>query len=114
MSEQTLFQRILTGDIPAEIIFQDDMAFVIKDINPQAPIHVLVIPKKPVARLDEAVEEDRALLGHLLLVARNMAKKLQLKDGYRVIINNGSDGGESVPHMHVHVVGGRKMTWPPG
>ena len=114
MSEQTLFQRILTGDIPAEIIFQDDMAFVIKDINPQAPIHVLVIPKKPVARLDEAVEEDRALLGHLLLVARNMAKSLKLKDGFRVIINNGSDGGESVPHMHVHVIGGRKMTWPPG
>ena len=110
----TLFERILAGEIPAEIAYQDDLAFVIHDINPQAPVHVLVIPKKPVARLNEAVEEDRALLGHLLLVAGRMAVQLGLSGGYRVIINNGPDGGESVPHMHVHVLGGRQMAWPPG
>ena len=110
----TLFERILAGEIPAKIAFQDDHAFVIHDINPQAPVHVLVIPKKPVPRLDETSEDDRDLLGHLLLVARKMAAELKLDKGYRVIINNGPDGGESVPHMHVHVLGGRPMTWPPG
>ncbi len=114
MAEPTLFEKILAGDIPAEIAYQDDLAFVIHDISPQAPVHVLIIPKKPVARLDETNEEDTQLLGHLLLLAKKMAGTLNLKDGYRVIINNGPDGGESVPHMHVHVVGGRKMTWPPG
>ncbi|MEX0323412.1 MAG: histidine triad nucleotide-binding protein [Puniceicoccaceae bacterium] len=114
MAEPTLFEKILAGDIPANIAYQDDLAFVIHDISPQAPVHVLVIPKKPVARLDEANEEDAQLLGHLLLVAKKMAGDLNLQDGYRVIINNGPDGGESVPHMHVHVLGGRRMTWPPG
>ena len=110
----TLFQRILAGEIPAKIAYQDDLAFVLHDINPQGPVHVLVIPKKPVSRLDEASEADAALLGHLLLVARKMAKELALEGGYRVIINNGPDGGESVPHLHVHVIGGRQMSWPPG
>ena len=114
MSEPTLFERILAGEIPANIAYQDDLAFVIHDINPQAPVHVLVIPKKPVARLDEAIEEDCQLLGHLLLVARKMAVELKLAEGFRVVINNGPDAGESVPHMHVHVIGGRQMTWPPG
>ncbi|MGC9449900.1 MAG: histidine triad nucleotide-binding protein [Oceanipulchritudo sp.] len=114
MSEPTLFQRILTGEIPAKIAYQDDRAFVIHDINPQAPVHVLVIPKKPVARLDAAGEEDRELLGHLLLVAAKMAAELELGSGYRVVVNNGPDGGESVPHLHVHLLGGRPMTWPPG
>jgi histidine triad (HIT) family protein len=114
MGEPTLFERILSGEIPAKIAYQDELAFVIQDINPQAPVHVLVIPKKPVARLDEASEDDAPLLGHLLLVAKKMADELNLEKGYRVIINNGPDGGESVPHMHVHVVGGRQMTWPPG
>lgn len=110
----TLFERILAGEIPAKIAYQDEQAFVIHDINPQAPAHVLVIPRKPVARLDETSEADRALLGHLLLVAKKMAAELNLDNGYRVIINNGPDGGESVPHMHVHVLGGRQMSWPPG
>ena len=114
MSELTLFERILAGEIPAQIAYQDDLAFVIHDISPQAPVHVLVIPIKPVARLNEAVEEDRELLGHLLLVARKMAGELKLDEGYRVVINNGPHGGESVPHMHVHVLGGRQMSWPPG
>lgn len=115
MSEPTLFERILSGDIPAKIAYQDDLAFVIHDINPQAPVHFLVIPKKPVPRIDKAEAEDKALLGHLLMVARDMARQLNLtEDGYRIVINNGPNGGESVPHLHVHVLGGRQMTWPPG
>ena len=114
MPEPTLFQKILSGEIPAKIIHEDDHAFVIHDINPQAPVHMLVIPKKPVPRLAETGEAEQALLGHLLLVARKMARDLNLENGYRVIINNGPDGGESVPHMHVHVMGGRRMNWPPG
>ena len=110
----TLFEKILAGEIPAEIIYRDDKAFVIRDINPQAPVHVLVIPVKPVPRIGEADGQDRELLGHLLLVAARIASDLNLEKGYRVIINNGPDGGESVPHLHVHVLGGRRMTWPPG
>lgn len=110
----TLFERILSGEIPAQIVYQDEQAFVIHDINPQAPVHVLIIPKQPVARLDEANEADQQLLGHLLLVARNMAGELKLGNGYRVVINNGPDGGESVPHLHVHLLGGRQLSWPPG
>jgi histidine triad (HIT) family protein len=114
MSDKTLFQRILDKEIPAEIIHQDDLAFVIRDINPQAPVHVLVIPKTPLARLAESSTADQSLLGHLLLVARKIAKSEQLAEGYRVVINNGPHGGESVPHLHVHVLGGRQLAWPPG
>ena len=115
MSEPTLFQRILSGEIPGNIAYQDDLAFVIHDINPQAPVHCLVIPKKPLARVDAADEADKDLLGHLIMVARDMARKLELaEDGYRIVINNGPNGGESVPHLHVHVIGGRQMSWPPG
>jgi histidine triad (HIT) family protein len=114
MSEPTLFERILAGEIPAQIAYQDDLAFVIHDINPQAPVHVLVIPKKPLTRLGEADSADQALLGHLLLVAAKMARELELAEGYRVVLNNGPHGGESVPHLHVHVLGGRQLTWPPG
>lgn len=110
----TLFEKILAGEIPADVIHEDDRCFAIRDINPQAPVHFLVIPKKPVPRLGEADPGDAALLGHLLLVARERAAKDNLGDGYRVVINNGPNGGESVPHMHVHVLGGRRMTWPPG
>ena len=110
----TLFEKILSGEIPAKIAFQDDHCFVIHDINPQAPVHVLVIPKRPLPRLAEAQPSDHALLGHLLLVASRMAVELNLDKGYRVVINNGPDGGESVPHLHVHLLGGRQMTWPPG
>jgi histidine triad (HIT) family protein len=110
----TLFERILAGEIPANIAYQDDLAFVIHDINPQAPVHVLIIPKKPIPRLDEAADGDREVLAHLLLVARRMAGELKLENGYRVVINNGPDGGESVPHMHVHLLGGRQLSWPPG
>lgn len=114
MRDKTLFERILAGEIPAKIVHQDALAFVIEDINPQAPVHFLVIPKKPIPRVAQATEDDKEILGHLLLVAREMAQNSGLEKGYRVVINNGSEGGESVPHLHVHVLGGRQMTWPPG
>jgi histidine triad (HIT) family protein len=114
MSTQTLFQRIIAGEIPAEIIHQDDLAFAIRDINPQAPVHILVIPIKPLPRLAEAAEEDQSLLGHLLRLAAAIARRENLAEGFRIVINNGPHGGESVPHLHVHLLGGRPMTWPPG
>ncbi|NDV62493.1 histidine triad nucleotide-binding protein [Puniceicoccales bacterium CK1056] len=114
MSEKTLFERILDKEIPAGIVHEDDLAFAIRDINPQAPVHILVIPKKPLPRLAQGDEGDQALLGHLLLVAAKLAKSENLAEGYRVVINNGPHGGESVPHLHVHLLGGRQMTWPPG
>jgi len=110
----TLFEKILSGEIPSKIAYEDDLAFAIHDINPQAPVHLLVIPKKPVPRVGEAGQEDQALLGHLLLVARELAGKEGLQEGFRVVINNGPHGGESVPHLHVHVLGGRQLNWPPG
>lgn len=114
MAERTLFQRIMAGEIPAEILFEDDRCIVLLDINPQAPTHLLVIPREPIARLAEATEEQAELLGHLLLVAKTEAARSGLKKGFRLVINNGRDGGESVPHLHVHVLGGRPLNWPPG
>lgn len=111
---KTLFQKIIDKEIPGEILFEDQLCAVIKDIYPKAPIHVLIVPKKPIPRLDQAVEEDSNLLGHLLLVAKNQAKVLGLSNGFRIIINNGSDAGEQVQHLHVHLLGGRTMHWPPG
>jgi histidine triad (HIT) family protein len=110
----TLFEKIIAGEIPAKIAHEDDLAFAIHDINPQAPVHLLVIPKKPLPRVGEAGESDQALLGHLLLTAAQLAQKENLAGGYRIVINNGPDGGESVPHLHIHLLGGRKLTWPPG
>jgi histidine triad (HIT) family protein len=110
----TLFEKILAGEIPAKIAHEDDLAFAIHDINPQAPVHILVIPKKPLPRVGEADDTDQPLLGHLLLTAAKLAEKENLASGYRIVINNGPDGGESVPHLHVHLLGGRKLTWPPG
>lgn len=114
MSTPTLFQRILAGEIPARIAWQDDQAFAIHDINPQAPVHLLVIPKKPLARVALAQAGDEALLGHLLMAAAQLARDLDLGQGYRLVINNGPHGGESVPHLHVHLLGGRQLGWPPG
>jgi histidine triad (HIT) family protein len=108
----TLFEKIAARAIPAEIVFEDDLCLAFRDIHPQAPTHVLVVPKKPIPRLAEA--DDTALLGHLLATAAGVAKQLGLKDGFRIVINNGPDGGETVPHLHVHVLGGRSMAWPPG
>ena len=114
MLMQTLFEKIIAREIPAKIEYEDDRCIAIHDIEPQAPIHVLVIPKQVIPRVAEAHAEDAALLGHLLLTAAAVAKQLNLDRGFRVVINNGKDGGEAVPHLHVHVLGGRQMAWPPG
>lgn len=110
----TLFEKIIDREIPAKIAHEDDRCIAIHDIQPQAPVHVLVIPKKLIARVAEAGDQDEALLGHLLLTARSLAKQLNLAAGFRIVINNGPHGGESVPHLHVHLLGGRQLAWPPG
>lgn len=111
----TLFERIIQGEVPAQIIHEDDQCVAIRDINPQAPTHVLVIPKKVIPRLGEASDSDEGLLGHLLLTAAEVAKREGLAgNGYRIVVNQGWQAGESVPHLHVHVLGGRQMKWPPG
>jgi histidine triad (HIT) family protein len=111
---KTLFEKIVAREIPAKIAHEDERCIVIHDIQPQAPVHLLVIPKKPIARLDAAGAADEPVLGHLLLVAGEMARKLKLGTGFRIVINNGPDACESVPHLHVHLLAGRQMTWPPG
>lgn len=111
----TLFEKIAARQIPAKIAYEDDLVLAFHDIQPQAPTHVLIVPKKPIARIAQAGAEDQALLGHLLLKAAEVAALVGLKEGgYRLVINNGRDGGESVPHLHCHILGGRQMTWPPG
>ena len=111
---KTLFEKIAAREIPANIVYEDDLVLAIRDIAPQAPVHVLIFPKKRVPRIAEAASDDHKLLGHLLLKAAEVAKKLDLKGGYRLVINNGADGGETVPHLHCHILGGRPMAWPPG
>jgi histidine triad (HIT) family protein len=111
----TIFQKIIRREIPAKIIWEDDDAIAFHDVNPQAPVHVLIVPKKIISRLSEATEADSALLGKLLRVAAELATKLDIdKSGYRVVINSGPDAGESVPHLHVHLLGKRALAWPPG
>ncbi len=110
----SLFEKIIAREIPAKIEYEDGQCIVIHDIEPQAPIHILVIPKQMIPRVGEAQPEDAAVLGHLLLTAASVAKSLNLENGFRIVINNGKDGGEAVPHMHVHLLGGRSMAWPPG
>lgn len=114
MSEATLFEKIIARDIPAKIEHEDEQCIVIHDIDPQAPVHCLVIPKKLIPRVAESGAADQALLGHLLLTAAKVAKKLQLAEGFRIVINNGIHGGETVPHLHIHLLGGRPLQWPPG
>ena len=114
MSKKTLFERIIDREIPATILYEDDHCIAFRDINPQAPTHVLVVPRKPIPSLDDVADDEVALAGHLLLVARKLAADEGLTDGYRVVINCGRDGGQSVDHLHVHLLGGRKLKWPPG
>ena len=114
MAAKTLFEKIINREIPAEIVHEDETCTAIRDIAPQAPTHVLVIPKKPIPRLAEADDADQETLGHLLLTARKVAKDLALAEGFRIVINNGEHGGETVPHLHVHLLGGRPLQWPPG
>ncbi len=113
MSE-TIFDKIIRKEIPADIVYEDDLALAFKDINPQAPVHILVIPKKPIPQLSEANDDDQALLGHLLLTVKKVATEAGLSNGYRVVINSGSDGGQTVYHLHLHILGDRQMNWPPG
>jgi histidine triad (HIT) family protein len=111
----TLFEKIIAREIPADIVFEDDQCLAFRDIAPQAPIHILIIPKKPVARIGAAQADDQSLLGHLLLIAAEIARRENIAPtGYRLVINNGPHGGETVPHLHIHLLGGRHLTWPPG
>jgi histidine triad (HIT) family protein len=110
----TLFQRIIAREIPAKIEHEDEHCIVLHDIAPQAPVHLLIIPKVLIPCVGEAMPDHQAILGHLLLTAGVVAKKLQLARGFRLVINNGPDGGESVPHLHVHLFAGRPLSWPPG
>ncbi|HEX9793256.1 MAG TPA: histidine triad nucleotide-binding protein [Planctomycetota bacterium] len=114
-AEKTIFARIADGELPADLVYEDDRALAFRDRDPKAPIHVLVIPRQPLVSVAEALPEDAALLGHLLLVAARVARELGLEeDGYRVVTNVGRDGGQSVFHLHLHLLGGRPLTWPPG
>lgn len=112
---KNIFAQIAAGEVPAKIVYEDDRAVAFRDINPQAPVHVLVIPRREIARIGETKPEDEALLGHLLWVATEVARREGIAtSGYRLVINNGPHAGESVPHLHIHVLGGRAMGWPPG
>ena len=113
MIERTLFQKIADGEIPSDIVYEDDRCVAFRDINPVAPTHVLVVPRQPITRPDLIDEEDEALVGHLFIVARLIAAKEGLCD-YRLVMNNGVTAGQSVFHIHLHVLGGRPMAWPPG
>jgi histidine triad (HIT) family protein len=112
--EKTLFSKIIDREIPANIEFEDELCIAIHDIDPKAPTHILIIPKQVIPRVANMEETERETVGHLLFVAAQLAKKMKLGNGFRIVINNGPDGGETVPHLHVHLLGGRHMTWPPG
>lgn len=115
MSEDTLFSKIIRGEIPCDKVYEDDDYFAFRDINPCAPQHVLLVPKKPIPRVLDAGEGDRELLGGLLLAANRVAALLGLDEtGFRYVVNCGADGGQLVPHLHIHIVGGRPLGWPPG
>lgn len=111
----TLFERIAAREVPAEIVYEDDEIFAFRDINPQAPVHVLIVPKRVIARIGDATAQDAALLGRLLLTAQKLAAQLGISDsGYRLVLNNGRHAGEAIPHLHLHLLGGRPLHWPPG
>ena len=114
MTEKTIFKKIIDREIPAEILFEDDQCLAFRDVSPVAPTHVLVIPKKEISSIDAIDELDAPLIAHLWLVIRNLARELGLGDGYRVVVNCGRDGGQTVDHLHYHLIGGRQFTWPPG
>jgi histidine triad (HIT) family protein len=112
---KTLFEKIYDGEIPADIVYRDSICCAFRDISPQAPTHILIIPRKAIPRIDEATEADQEILGHLLLTVGKIARDLGIdQTGFRTVINQGSHGGETVPHLHVHLLGGRPLTWPPG
>jgi len=115
MADKTLFEKIRDREIPAAIVFEDDHCLAFRDISPQAPVHILIVPRKPIPRVEMADETDESTLGRLLLAAGHIARNEGLADsGFRLVINNGPDAGEAVPHLHVHLLGGRALDWPPG
>ena len=111
---ETIFTKIINKEIPADIIYEDELALVFKDIQPQAPTHLLIIPKKPIPKLSDASPEDQVLLGHLMLVAGEVSRMLELDDTFRLVTNNGANAGQSVFHLHLHLLSGRPLNWPPG
>ena len=111
---ETIFSKIINREIPADIVYEDDICLAFRDVNPQAPMHILVIPKQAIPQLSEARDEDREVLGHLLLAANRVAASEGYGDAYRLIVNNGEGAGQTVFHLHVHILGGRGFTWPPG
>ena len=114
MSEKTIFKRIIDGEIPADIVYEDELCMAFHDVAPQAPVHVLVIPKKEIRSIADLAEEDQHLAGHLLLAIQKVAQQLELDEGYRVISNCGAKAGQTVDHLHLHIMGGRSLKWPPG
>ncbi len=113
-NQDTIFGKIIRREISADIVYEDDLALAFRDVNPQAPVHILVIPKKPIPKLSDAQSDDTELLGHLLQTVKKVAENEKLTNGYRVVINTGNDGGQTVFHMHLHILGGRPLSWPPG
>jgi histidine triad (HIT) family protein len=111
---KTIFQKIIDREIPADIVFEDDHCLAFRDVSPQAPTHLLVIPKKPIVSIAQLADDDAELLGHLWLTIRDLAEQLKLDAGYRVVVNCGEQGGQTVDHLHFHLLGGRAMEWPPG
>lgn len=114
MSEKSLFQKIIDREVDADIVHEDDRCVAFRDIDPQAPTHILIVPRKPIPTLNDLEPEDEKLVGHLFVVAQDLAQEEGLRDGYRTVINCGDDGGQSVYHLHLHLLGGRRMSWPPG
>lgn len=110
----TIFAKIIAREIPADIVYEDEHCLAFRDVAPQAPTHVLLIPKKPIESLDDFAEEDERLAGHLLVMVPKVASALGLKNGYRTVINTGHQGGQAVSHLHLHILGGRDLSWPPG
>ena len=115
MADETIFSKIIRREIPADIVYEDEQALAFRDVSPQAPTHILVIPKEPLASVADAREQDVDLLGHLIIAARKVAcDEGILEDGFRLVVNTGKDGGQTVPHLHIHILGGRPLSWPPG
>ncbi len=114
MAETTLFQKILAREVPADIVYEDDKCGAFRDINPQAPTHILIVPRSPIPSISAMEAEDAGLIGHLFYVARVIAEKEELTRGFRLVLNDGEDGLQTVPHIHVHLIGGKKLGWPPG
>ena len=114
MAEKTVFKKIIDREIPADIVFEDDRCLAFRDIAPQAPTHIVVIPKKEIPSVDALTDADAALVGHIWAIIRDLARELPLRDGYRVVVNCGRNAGQEVDHLHYHLLGGRTLSWPPG